>query len=360
MQLLRRDTDLGAEAELFSVGEARACVHDDGRGVDLVREAARRVEIARQDRLGVPGPVVVDVRDRRVEIGCDRDRQLEVGVLPAVVVVGRRADVQRAALRFGVTDELDTFFVQHVGNAGHERVGHGRMHHERLGRVAHARALRLRVHDDLHRLVEVGRRVDVHVTIAVAVDDHRHLGVVADALNERGPTARDQAVDVVGELHHLGRGLVGGVLHEDDRILGQPVLDQRVAQHERDGDVRTERRRRPAQQRRVPRLDAQPGGVARDVGAVLVDDRHHPERHTRPHNLEPVRPAPAVEHFPDRIRERGDGAQPLRHRFQPGVGQAQPVERAVLHSARPRGLEVGVVGGPDLARALGQQVGGRQ
>src|SRR5258706_15238271 len=79
VQLLRRDTDLGAEPELFSVGEACARVHDDGRGVDLVREAARRVEIASEDRLGVPGPVVVDVRDSSIEIGGDRDRQLEVG-----------------------------------------------------------------------------------------------------------------------------------------------------------------------------------------------------------------------------------------------------------------------------------------
>jgi hypothetical protein len=93
VQLLGRDTDLGTEAELFSVGETRARIHDNGRGVDLVREAACRVEIAGQDRLGVSGPVVIDVRDRRVEIRCNRDRQLQVGVLAAVVVVGRSADV---------------------------------------------------------------------------------------------------------------------------------------------------------------------------------------------------------------------------------------------------------------------------
>ena len=99
VQLLRRDPDLGAEAELLAVGEARARVHDDRRRVDLVREAAGRVEIAREDRLGVPGAVAVDVRDRGVEIGRDRDRHLQVEELAAEVVVGRGADVRRAALR---------------------------------------------------------------------------------------------------------------------------------------------------------------------------------------------------------------------------------------------------------------------
>ena len=90
-------------------------------------------------------------------------------------------------------------------------------------------------------LVEIGRRVDVHVTVAVAVDDHGNRRVVADALDERRPAARDQAVDVVGELHHLGRGLVRGVLDEDHRVLGQTVLRERVAQHRRDRDVGAQR-----------------------------------------------------------------------------------------------------------------------
>ena len=96
----------------------------------------------------------------------------------------------------------------------------------------------------VERLVEIGGGVDVDVTVAVAVDDHRHRRVVADALDERRAAARDQAVDVVGELHHLGRGLVRGVFDEDHRVFGQPVLGERVAQHRRDRDVRAQRGRR--------------------------------------------------------------------------------------------------------------------
>ena len=133
MQLLRGDADLGAEPELLAVGETRARVHDDRRGVDFLREAARGVEIVREDRFRVAGAEPVDVRDRGVEVGRNRDRHLQVEILGPEVFVGRGADVRGPALRFGVADELDALGVQHVGNSRHERVGDVGVHDERLG-----------------------------------------------------------------------------------------------------------------------------------------------------------------------------------------------------------------------------------
>ena len=107
----------------------------------------------------------------------------------------------------------------------------------------------------------------------------------------------------------------------------------------------------------LPGLDAQARGVARDVRPVLVDDRHDAERHARAHDLESVRAAPAVEHLADRVGQRSDSAQPVRHPFEAGVGEAQPVERARGHARGLGGFEVGVVRGPDLVCPLGEQVG---
>ena len=74
--------------------------------------------------------------------------------------------------------------------------------------------LRLGVDHDVERRVEVGGGVDVDVAVAVAVDDDGHGRVLADALDQRRAAARDQAVDEVGELHELDRGLVADVVDE--------------------------------------------------------------------------------------------------------------------------------------------------
>ena len=69
--------------------------------------------------------------------------------------------------------------------------------------------------------------VDVDVAVAVAVDDDGHGRVVADALDQRRTAARDEAVDDVGELHELDRGLVADVVDEQHRVVGEPGLGER-------------------------------------------------------------------------------------------------------------------------------------
>ena len=73
--------------------------------------------------------------------------------------------------------------------------------------------------------------VDVDVAVAVAVDHHGHGGVVADALDQRRPAARYQAVDDFGELHERDRRFVADVVDEDHGVVGQPGLRRAVAQH---------------------------------------------------------------------------------------------------------------------------------
>ena len=77
------------------------------------------------------------------------------------------------------------------------------------------------------------------------------------------------------QLHELDRGLVAGVGDQLHGVGRQPGLGHRVAEHLGDGQVRVERARRTAQEGGVAGLEAQPGGVAGDVGPVLVDDGDH-------------------------------------------------------------------------------------
>src|SRR4029079_1420878 len=67
VQLAGGDADLGAEAELATVGELRRCVVQHDRGIDLVEEFLRRRLVGGDDRVGVMGAVTLDVLDRRVD-----------------------------------------------------------------------------------------------------------------------------------------------------------------------------------------------------------------------------------------------------------------------------------------------------
>src|ERR1051325_10614014 len=64
VQLLRRVADLGAHAELPAVREAGRGVDVHAGGVDAELERPRRVDGARDDRLGVAGAERRDVIDR--------------------------------------------------------------------------------------------------------------------------------------------------------------------------------------------------------------------------------------------------------------------------------------------------------
>ena len=71
------------------------------------------------------------------------------------------------------------------------------MDEQRLHRVAGAVALCLGIIGNAHRLVEIGTRIDVDVTNAVEVLDHRHFRVARDALDQSFAAARDDHVDML-------------------------------------------------------------------------------------------------------------------------------------------------------------------
>ena len=170
--------------------------------------------------------------------------------------------------------------------------------------------------------------VDVDVAVAVAVDDHGDGRVVADALDQRRTTARDEAVDDVGELHELDRGFVAHVVDEQHRVGGEAGLGEAVAQRLGDGEVGAQRAGGPAEDGDVARLQADAGGVAGDVGPVLVDDRDHAERHPAAFDLQPVGPDAS------RRAPRRSGRAARRRRGRPS---AMPAMRASVRRSRSSG-----------------------
>ena len=74
MELLSRDADLRAKAELTAVGKSCGRVDVDGNRVDLVLETVGRLHILGNDRLAVSRAVFVDVLDRLVKRVYDAER----------------------------------------------------------------------------------------------------------------------------------------------------------------------------------------------------------------------------------------------------------------------------------------------
>ena len=117
---------------------------------------------------------------------------------------------------------------------------------------------------------------------------------------------------------------------------GRPALATASRSTDAIADVRRDRAGRAAQERGVARLQAQPGGVAGDVGPVLVDDRHHTERHTHPLIRRPFGRTHPSRTSPTGSASAGDLAQPTGHRLDPVGGQAQPVDDGGGSRSSPR------------------------
>ena len=139
---------------------------------------------------------------------------------------------------------------------------------------------------------------------------------------------------------------------------GQPGLGQALAERGGDGDVGADRAGGAAQEGGVAGLEAQAEGVAGDVGAVLVDDRHHAERHPDPVHAEAVGAGPAVGHLADGIGEAGDGSEAVGHRQEAHVGEAQPVDDGRRATVGLGGGHIDLVGGEDLGVPVEEEVGG--
>ena len=142
-------------------------------------------------------------------------------------------------------------------------------------------------------------------------------------------------------------------------VVGQAGLGEPLAQHGGDGDVGADGARRAPQEGGVARLEAQAERVAGDVGPVLVDDRHHAERH--PHLAGCAGRWAAPSRRPPRRRGR---AAPATLRRPAAMASSRPASSrrrsttvAVVPAASARATSVGV-GGEDRLGVGHQQVGG--
>ena len=247
--------------------------------------------------------------------------------------------------------DRDAGVLEGGDHARHELVGDVRVDQQRLGSVADTGAVGLGVQHDRERLVEVGRSVDVHVAVADAGLDDRHRRLLDDRADQAGSPSRDQHVDVTTGPHQRLDAVVGVARDQLDDVRLQAGGRDGVTQHGDDRGVAGPRAGAAAQEYGVAGLQADAGGVGRDVGPCLVDHPDDAERHPDLAQLQSVREGAPPHHLADRVGQPGDVAQPLGHVVEALGGESQPVDDVGRGAAGLRALDVLGVGGEDLVRA---------
>ena len=160
--------------------------------------------------------------------------------------------------------------------------------------------------------------------------------------------AREDEVDDAVLRRELGELLAPAAGDEADRAVGDAGLGRRLGGDRREHGVRVRRRGRAAQDDRVAGLQAQRGGVDRDVRARLVDDGDDAERHAQLAHVEAVGQALALDDLADRVGQRGDRARAGGDR-----GDPRRVEREAVEQRARRGRSRGR---PAMSRALASTI----
>ena len=285
-------------------------------------------------------PVPVDVLDRLVERVDDADRHLQVEVL-GVPVVGcspRRPALAGRGARPLVADQLDARVPQLARRPRQQRLGDGGVDQQRLGRVADAGALDLRVVGD-PRPPSRGRRPRA-----------RRRGSCRRPRTSRAPS-RPPSARPSGHRRRAGSPGRRGPRRSPARPA--PRDRPRAARRSpRAAPVSASASRtsaasapfeplgvaRPAQHDRVAALEAERGAVDRHVRPRLVDHGDHAERHAQLAHLDPAAKRPALDLLADRIGQRRRSPRRRRPSPRPARRSASAGREAppsALRRARP-------------------------
>ena len=228
---------------------------------------------------------------------------------------------------------------------------------QRLHRPADAGAAQLGVERERQRHHRIGGGVDIGVTDAVEMREHRHAGIGLHPRDKALAAARHDHINEAcrsqqrahrrtvlrrDQLHRFGRHAAG---HQP---FDQGGVDRAVGMH---------RLAPPAQQRRIARAHAQRGGIGSDVGAALIDDPDGADRHADAGKGKPVGPRAPVDHLSDRIGQIGHRRHGIGDSRKPRLVERQPVEHRLAEPAgRARGKVFGI-GCEDRWSGLAQRVG---
>ena len=224
MKFVSGNPDLSTQAKYAAIVETCAGVDHHGGTIDPRGESVSRTQVTGHDRIGMVGPVLVDMISRLVQ-GIDyldtNDRAQVLG--RPVLLVRRDSAVDQVDGDF-IGPNFDTIFNQTFGNHGYGFAGDVSMNQQRLAGVANSHPLAFGVFDDPSRHLDRGRLIDIDVAIPIKVLDHRHGCLVGNAPNQSLPTAWYCDIDELTHRQKMTDGITIGRFDQLNRMLGNSAI----------------------------------------------------------------------------------------------------------------------------------------
>ena len=356
MQLVGGNSHFGAEAVFATVGKAGACVHHHAAAVHVRDKVVLHGGVFGNDGFGVAAAVLFDVVAGFGDVIDELDACLEGEVFVVVVaVVADVCDAAVVALGILVAEE----FHAAVGEAVNQFLDVGvidmAVDNHAFHGVAHAGALRLGVDEDVHRLVDVGGLVHVHVADAVEVLDHGNLALFHDGADQAFAAAGNHEVDAVVTLQEHAHQVVARFGHELHGVFANAVCGKRFVENPGEALRGVERFLAAAQNHGIARLEAEACAVNRHVRAAFENKEYGADRHGHAANLDAVLEFAAFEHAVQRVGKGGNFFGTLGHGLDTGVVQCEAVHLRVVELSGG-GFEVELVGGQNLRFFLADEL----
>ena len=174
--------------------------------------------------------------------------------------------------------------------------------------------------------------------------DHRHARFFLHALDETASATRHDDVDGVGHAReHVTNGCPVGGWYDLNRGLRQAGGAQSGDQARVNRAARIRALGAAAQNDCVAGFQAQRTGISGNVRPTLVDDTHHAERHAHALDAQAIRSCPRGDDDTDRIVQRCNFFNSLRHGCDALLVERQSIHHGVGQRALPRRLQIAAI-----------------
>ena len=263
-------------------------------------------------------------------------------------------------LRRRATTQFHTFLLVLFGQPRQYSRRHRLMHQQGFHCIADAITMGLGVEGHGNRLVDIGAIININMTNAMQMFDHRHPRIGADAFDQALAAARHDHVHIFRHADQFThRRAIRRIqhLHHIHRQAGffQPLMDAGG-----DGLIGMQRFGTTAQDRGIARLHAQSGGIGGDVGPGFVNNANHAQRHAHLANLNAGRTIIKIGDLTDGIRQGGNLTQTFGHARNAFRIEFQPVQQRGVQPFVAPGRHVFIIGLDQTRRLCFQQACNRQ
>ena len=217
--------------------------------------------------------------------------------------------------------------------------------------IAHTGALNLGVHDDPLGHAQIRGIVYVNVAVPVKVLHHGHSSLGRHSTDQALTAARNGQVDSVGHAQQMPDRIAVGGLNKLNGMLWKTRLDQGINQPCIDGAIGMKGFFPTSKDNGVSTFHAECSGIHGHIGAALIDEEDHSQRHTHLLNFQAVGSPARLNDFANRV---GQGPNPLN-----GVGKIieplfiefQPINGGRRESVPRRSSQISRIGGQNFITA---------